>query len=327
MGDALARPHETHVVSSVPWPSAHRARALSSIADALDALSAEAPALIFTDLDLHDGSGLELLAAADDRQRQRGLRRTTVIVVTDEKVRAPERLALRPNYWLRSHPLDLDMETRAVLARGAVPSPELFDYCVLATMGSRAVTLEVGYPGSPSLGHVHIRNNHVWTAADAFGNDRGALLRLAQATGARISCRPLSDSVHVRPSSWSIERVVREALTDVLDYEDERPSAVPTQPPSSSSSLDGPPSVGRLGVPRGPHVTTRIGLQAVVVEAERRAPSNVRTFAELWEDAVDLMLHKQYAQAVAVLRKAKSLRPDDPSVAANLRRLEALGFS
>jgi hypothetical protein len=63
------------------------------------------------------------------------------------------------------------------------------------------------------------------------------------------------------------------------------------------------------------------------VERIRSGESVVRAFEELYDLGVDALLAKRHAEAYVHFEAASKLRPEDPSVNANLNRLREMGYA
>jgi Flp pilus assembly protein TadD len=55
-------------------------------------------------------------------------------------------------------------------------------------------------------------------------------------------------------------------------------------------------------------------------------PEDAQRFGEVWDQGISALLTKDYPGALSAFLEAKALRPEDPRVAANLKRLEDLGY-
>ncbi len=319
-------------------------RCFSGVADACAALAhGPLPRLVISDLDLFDGSGLEILAAASEaRTHMLGDAPPRVVLLASKSARLVQ-LRLRPSYWVLSErPSSLEelLARDELASRDAIPAADLLDYCLLATLGVRPVLLDVldGNPsdhGTTKIGSVHLRSNHNWTAYDRKGSGREAFLRLTQhITNAHITCSTLPEDLVIRSIPLPVESILKDILrasrerdrasppsSDVAPISGRRPTTEP--PPPSACGPSGPRSFRpqRLLFAQPPTPRTIQGLPVVVVG------STTESFDALWEQAVDLMLTKQYADAVRVLRRASELRPESSGVATNLSRLRALGYT
>lgn len=147
-------------------------------AEATALLSAIPPDLLISDLDLPDGSGIELLAELD----RRALRIPVLFVSAHlRRFRVPQ----RPGLELLEKPVPLSrlreiVTTRLGSARDSGPAFGLTDYVQLAGMGRRSVKLTLLRDGA-RIGEVLIRDGEAWHAEDALGTGLPAFRRLVLA--------------------------------------------------------------------------------------------------------------------------------------------------
>lgn len=372
------------LVSQHVWVRGSReAEIHKGVQTARDIILREAPHLVVCDLDLFDGSGLEVVACAEIAARERGNPRPRFALIVEDRA-AVDRADGRAQLWIRARPTNLPIFLSDLRSLPVPPTPTLADYCSFATLGHRPVVITVSDPAGIVLGSVRIRSDREWTASDADGLGADAFGRLLEVPAPRIECRALTDELVAHPIPFPLRTLLADVRAPLSSYSDSvPPSSRGRTPPSSSfGGVSGPrpfraqdrePS-GRalfVGSASGPISNATIpGLAAVVATAQAvraakaspppapvpsRVPTTplgmpvpetpapapvappaptppaaavapVRTFAEVWENAIDAMLRRDYPRAVVVLKEALELRPSDAQVTANLERLRRLGF-
>lgn len=280
------------------------------------ALTTLTPTLVLSDLDLFDGSGLEL--ASDLAHVAGGA--SNVVPVTFVSVHGPRFSPLverRPISLCDSRARGGPVHLSRGLAPGAASPPlTLVDYVLLAAIGTRPVSLQITHDGKPA-GRVLVRSNQAWSAEDGKGVGCDAFLRLASLADASIVCVGLGEAPLPNRVFESIEVVLMRLFGCFVDDPFDAPTR--RQPrPSFPSAGDMDVTITEATPPSkdAPRVRTLVGVHPVRPEA---------VFEELREKAIDLVLKKKYAEAYEAFCEAEKIRPEDPSVVANLQRLRALG--
>lgn len=260
-----------------------------TMAEARKLIAAMPPAMVVSDLDLPDGSGVELLV---DLER-RGLR---IPVVFASGYLRRFKIPARDDVVLLEKPVTLATLRRLVLERlgGPVPTSPfgLADYVQLAGLGRRSVHLVVSRDGAP-VGEVVIREGEAWHAADALGDGRGAFRRLVTAKDVAVEATYPSETPQTL--SGSCEQL----LLDTMRLEDEER--------------------------RGDDETDLAWDELSARRIATMPPVSQPTFTELYERGIEALLDKRYADAFAAFSEAANL-DRTPSLEANLTRLRAMGF-
>jgi CheY-like chemotaxis protein len=168
-----------------------------TIARALDLLESAKPAIVFSDLDLPDGSGVEILNAMD----RAGIRGSMIFIsayLDLYRHMIPSRIDVE----VFAKPIELERLRMIVKERLSRPPSEpkvpndeyirLAHYIELACMGQRAVLikLEDQLEAGEVIGQVVVRAGEIWSAADPQGVGEEALERLMSAYG-QVSCEML----------------------------------------------------------------------------------------------------------------------------------------
>ena len=281
-----------------------------SLADARALIQAATPTLVISDLDLPDGSGLQLLA---DLQ---GAVDIPVILVTAHLGVFADEIPNRSGIEIVEKPISM-IDLREMVRqriRGPAPdetSPFTFDeYVQLACIGNHSLAIDVS--AQANAGTVYVWQGDVHSASDGEGDGAGAFMRLARcalAEGARIVCRGLQAIAHprsIRPQAW--QNLLFDAAR--LHDEDSRitPAANDADPFAGLSLVDDGGADGGAGDER---------------EDQPKAPLE---FERLCELGIEALLDRDYPQALVWFLEAEQRRPNDPLVRSNIQRLRELGF-
>lgn len=264
----------------------------ATVADAERLIHASQPSLLLTDLDLPDGTGLDLMSILDAEGLQIPLLFLSAYTESFQK-----RIPQRSTVTVREKPLsitELRSFVQDTLCVGRVQTSSPFsvaDYIQLACLGGRSVVLDVQDEGE-RIGEICIMNGELWSSFDRQGSGTEAFRRLAFGASAERSMVQVRVPTDSGPSNlsepWQVlmldsARMLDEGTLDLADDADVTP----------------------LG------------------EETRLAPFS---FEALMEEVLEAFLAKDYPEAERVLCSAKALRPDDSRVQANLSRLEELGY-
>lgn len=306
---STASPHERRsvlVVEDEPILRASMVRGISklegvdvtstgTVLDARRCIHARPPDLVITDLDLPDGSGIEVVGELD----RVGLR-VPIVVVSAYVGQYRGRLPRRAGTEVFEKPISLDRLRRIVDERlrddaDAPSSPfGVTDYIQLAGMGRRSVLIEVR-GGVAGRGEVVIKSGDVWSARDEQGEGLEAFRRLAFLEDVVVTCRAL-DHAEGRPRT--IEGSCESVLLEAARRRDE--GDVSSVDSGWEADTD-PPSTAASG-------------------------ENERAFAESYERGVDALLAKRFDEAYRAFFEADEISPGDSRVNANLERLRQMGY-
>lgn len=293
---------------------------VGSVSEARRALETTPPDVMVSDIDLPDGTGLELFAELDAR----GLR-IPVIFVSSYVRHYEDRLPRRQGIETYEKPLPLERLKRIVedaLALARTPpldsSPFVAgDYLQLAGMGRKSVRIDVG--SANNEGTIFVSAGHVVAAVDSHGQGMAAFRRMAFAEG-RVSCRGLRQGEDPVPNlDGSCEELLMEAARQndeaLLDDDISHGWSVP--PPRFSSKAPGAASF------RPSDFATDMNVAAPTNLGDP-SRSGSESFDALYDAGVEALLLRRYDEAFSVLTRAKALQPDDSRVNANLARLGTL---
>lgn len=296
------------------------ARGAGSVREARAALSDAAPDVVISDLDLPDGSGLEVAAELD----RLGLR-VPLVFASAYILQYRGLLPQRPGVDVLEKPVSLDQLRRLVAERleggdgGVAPSPfGVADYVQLAGMGRRSVVIEVRGSGAVR-GSIVIRSGELWSASDQRGEGIEAFRRLAFLRSASVACAALGPELETpRTLSGSCEEVLLETAR-LLDE----------QSSEGGGDLDSAWDEAAVGmtlasVPPGTLPSRAPPAVPVIPKAPPRPRE--KSFEELYEEGVDALLAKNFPAALTAFSEAGKLR-DDARVRANLHRLAQMGYT
>ncbi len=266
-----------------------------TVRDARRSIGVSPPDLVIADLDLPDGSGIEVAGELD----RVGLR-VPIVFVSAYVGRYRGRLPQRVGNEVLEKPVALERLRRLVAERldgGAETSSSPFgvpDYVQLAGMGRRSVVIDVRGRVA-GRGEIVIRGGEVWSARDERGEGLDAFRRLAFVRDAVVTCRahePVKDDT-ARTIHGSCESVLLDAARCLDEAE------------GGGAVMDDEWEAGGAPAP----VTPSHG------------------FDELFEDGVDALLGKRFAEAFRAFDAADRMKPGDPRVQANLERLRQMGHA
>ena len=175
--------------------------AASTLREATSILERDRPDLVISDLDLPDGSAVEIMGTADRCKLQ-----VPIVFLCHSVGEVRWQIPDRDNIELREKPLSLSelcALAKRHLARNVLTRAELLPLFVSSCSSGRSVKLAFGLPASP-FGEIEIQSGQAWSARDRHGEGNSALRRLLFETEAHVSCGPLPWSSEARnlDSSW-----------------------------------------------------------------------------------------------------------------------------
>ena len=280
--------------------------------EALRLLDTHRPDLVISDIDLPGRSGIELLG-------ELGRRGLTIPVIYVSAYLKAYRAQIPPhaNVEVVEKPVGLDDLRAMVRARlGSPPEvrPAPFsaaDYLQLACTGRHSVVIHV--ERADVHGEIVIADGQLWSAKDGKGDGPPALRRLVFRQDVEVHCTTLKGAPGPRNVEGPWEMVLLESAR--LFDEETRASTQPPRPPRAAHDAVAPRFASEPPPPVGP-----------TPEEEAQAEADAR-FELAWEHALEAMLKKDYPSAVQAFEVAGTLRPDDPRVKANLKRLGDMGHA
>lgn len=327
---------------------------VGTLAEAIRALDEHLPDLVISDLDLPDGSGVELMSH---------LGRPSSIPVVFVSAHVPRyRTMLRecPGVTVRHKPISLGELQSLVRDKLGAPlddspfSPA--DYIQLACMGRHSVRIEVKQ--GPLKGAIIVREGKLWSAQVGLLQGTAALGRLAFVDGHTrcVSLRHQPKDRNLPDQSW--EQLLLEAarqkdeddhngiaavddlstfFDDLDDTEEEEPT-LPQAPKVDSSDIRRRTHAVQATPRSSSHIEPiRVeksrGLEVASMErgkvSEPISPDastpivseDEAEYFRLVESGADALLQKDYHRALQLYERAQRLRPGDSLVRANITRL------
>lgn len=272
-----------------------------SVREAMKALDRVEPSLLLSDLDLPDGSGIEVAAAVDRKSN-----RIPVVFVSAYVGRYRAQLARSSDVQIYEKPVPLE-RLRSIVEKSLEPrlgdsAPfAVADYVQLAALGRHTVVVEV--QGLGAKGRIVIESGEVRCAVDTIGDGVDAFRRLAFLASPQVRCRALGrGETFARNVAGSSESILLEAAR-VHDEQVEHSG--------DEHELDWDAADGSETEPI----------------ASDRTAENAKRFKELYDDGIEALLSKDYRRAFEAFSAAGELSPDDASVRANVARLREMGYS
>ena len=191
----------------------------ATVRDAKRLIATTPPDLVISDLDLPDGSGIEVVAELD----RLGIR-VPIVFVSAYIGRYRHRLPTRGDVEVYEKPVGLDklramVEDKLGLVDVAPISPfSIADYVQLAGMGRHSVVIEVRSVGGH--GRLHINSGELWSAEDSLGAGIDAFRRLVLLGAAQVTCRTLrKNELPTRDIGRSAESALLEVARTVDEAE------------------------------------------------------------------------------------------------------------
>ncbi|MBK6922297.1 MAG: response regulator [Deltaproteobacteria bacterium] len=298
--------------------------AVGTIARAKAALRELAHDLVVSDLDLPDGSGIELMGHHGCGSE------IPIIYVSAHLPKFRAQLRDFPGITVREKPISLQELQRLAtthLEQAAQETEAPFgagDYIQLACMGRHSVRIDV------SIGDTHgaivVRDGRLWSAS--VGQLRGveALQELTFASHATVRCSTLKQTSVER--SNLPDKPWEQLLLDAARQHDEDSRGAVTQeivcaddPFDFGSLFDGEPAAPTTAAARTELEIPRIDDTTRIDDAKS---SDDEAFLAELERGAEALLHKDYASALRAYGRAQTLRPHDRMVHANVERLTQL---
>jgi CheY-like chemotaxis protein len=302
-----------------------------NLAEALALIDATPPQAIVSDIDLPGGrTGLELIGEL----RRRSL---TIPVLYVSAYLKAYRSQIPPNAHVDifEKPVPLEQlrawiveHVKAPPAGGRAPFCAA-DYLQLACMGRHSLEILVSNgPAGPA--RIVVVDGEVWSASDQAGDGVPAFKRAAFSRDGPVECRVLEGDAGPRSIEGGWEALLIDTARE-LDEQVRDAEAGRGPPPAPRPAPRPAPTPARA--PASPPAPAAVAPAAVAPAAAPAAahaapapPSDDERFATAWDRGIASLLRKDYPGALRAFVEARQLRPNDPRVAANLKRLQDLGF-
>ncbi len=185
---------------------------VATLREAVASLERTRPNLVVLDIDLPDGSGLELLPELSARDLA-----IPIVVITAHAKRFQNAFVDQANIEVLSKPFEPVEFQRVVFDRlsrtkieQAAPAFTVSDYLQLAGMARRSVVLSVR-EGSQKIGEIVVQDGAPRWAEDQQGVGEAAFRRLALLARGDVRCRPLEAPLTKTNLTGSLEQMLIEA--------------------------------------------------------------------------------------------------------------------
>lgn len=284
----------------------------ATVGEAIAFLDRGLPDVIISDLDLPDGSGIELIGELGKRKA-----RVPVVFVTAYLRAYRAQIPPHADVEVREKPIALD-ELRALVrerlrTEGDATPFGAADYIQLACLGKHSVVIDVH--GRELRGRIEVVEGEVWHAEDAHGRGLDAFRRLVFAADTEVHCRTMTGGRGPRTIDGKWEALL---IDSARAHDEEQRSGADALEDEVDLLFSIPDASLDAAWPPDPLVTE---------EAPPASPSCDDEFGAHYDRAIEALLVRDYAAAAQAFAAAHALRPDDGRVIANLERLAALGFS
>jgi len=286
---------------------------VATLQEALHEIDSCRPDLVVSDLDLPDGSGLELMP------RLAGAKQPPVVFVSAHVSRFEAQLGDYPGVvvldkplparalkYIASEQLEVERAPAAPFAAG--------DYIQLACMGRHSVRIDVS--GPRVHGSVYIARGRLWAAVCGRAEGVVALRALVFAEGGRVTCSGALD----QPEEPNLPDVPWEQLLlDLAKCMDEG-----TREMSAVGTRETPIAAEHEDDVDFSNIFDEVPDDAKSLQSPSNRESDAARFDRLVDEAADALLSKDYIAALLAYENADLLQPGDSMVRGNVARLREL---
>lgn len=302
----------------------------STLGEGIAVIDMTPPALILSDIDLPDRSGLELIGELGRRHL-----RIPIVYISAYLTAYRAQIPRHANVEVLEKPVGIE-ELREVVKRhlsitssasGITPFG-VADYLQLAGMGRHSVVIDVR-----GRGVIVVKDGVLWSARDEQGEGEEAFYRLAL-LHTDVTCQALQEDPGQRTMKGGAEELLLEAARRSDEAAGSKAAPAPAdafggfteleleEGASASSRAPAPVVTSAPVAPPAPRVTP-VATPAPT-EARPTPVPGQEEFDSLWDQGVEALLHRQYDEALLAFDRCNQLRPDDRRVLANLSRLQTL---
>lgn len=300
-----------------------RVTGCAKLSEAVEYLKNTKPHLVFSDINLPDGTGLELIGLLSAK----GISPPLVFVsayIADYRDRIPR----DSNIMVLEKPVSMnrlrDIARQKLFEDTGEYAFKLADYIQIACMGKHSVCLDWR-----DYGKIMIVDGQAWSAFDLDGDGETAFKRLAVMSqqlvgGDEILCRRITpDEAGEQNLFGSLDNLLLNAIWE--DEERKKAKLQAKQPDEDDASLETLLDVADATA-EDRVATAATAEPSTVSEPVATISAETESFADLIDQGMMLALRKQYSEAVGVFKRAKRLEPDDKLLNLNLERLKKMGF-
>ncbi|MBM4776528.1 MAG: response regulator [Archangiaceae bacterium] len=297
----------------------------STLGEGLAVIDMTPPALILSDIDLPDRSGLELIGELGRRHL-----RIPIVYISAYLTAYRAQIPRHANVEVLEKPVGIE-ELREVVRRhlAANSSPSgitpfgVADYLQLAGMGRHSVVIDVR-----GRGNIVVKEGVLWSARDEQGEGEEAFYRLAL-LHTDVTCQALQEDPGPRTMKGGAEELLLEAARRSDEAAESKGTPPTADPFAGFTELELEEGAATPSVAAAPPAPKQ---PVTPVPAPSPSPHEARPtpipgheeFDSLWDQGVEALLHRQYDEALLAFDRCNQLRPDDRRVLANLSRLQTL---
>ena len=267
----------------------------STVAEACTLIAEAPPQLVILDMQLPDGSGLDVVAALESHRINASL---IVVSAYLDKWKGP--LSTRERIHLLGKPVAMNELRKLIeqfLHAAAPPGPfSPLDYVQLACMGQHSTVLEC--TSADGRGEIIIEKGQLWSAQDEKGTGVDAFNRLALRPGCHVRVLPMQKTSRKR----NLEERWELLALDAIRAADEAARPAPTKPDAAPLA----PVAPVVAIPAPPVASSPADFDACVDKALRA------------------VVARDFVMARSEFERALAMRPDDALVRHRLERLRLM---
>ena len=296
---------------------------VGSVSEAQTIIAQQAPQVVVLDLQLADGTGIDVMARLAEQ------RISAVLIVVSAHIETfRNRLRHGPHLHLLAKPAPIKELLRIVEATQRTtlePGPfSPLDYVQLACMGQHSVIISC--VGSEVCGEIVIEHGVLWSAHDEQGTGVQAFTRMVLSEKALIRVTPSRSLAAPRSIEESWEGLILDAMREKDEAARIRPAKSRSEapPPATAAPILSTPSTPSS--PSSPSAKATPSPSPASASASRSVLSTeVRTQFDLHvERGVRAVVERDFRAAIAAFEEAQKLWPDAPLLRHRLERLRVL---
>lgn len=333
-----------------------------SVMEALAIIAQRSPQVVVLDLQLQDGTGIDVMA------RLAEMNSTAVLIIVSSHIeRFRQRLKVSERLHLLNKPAPLRDLQRIIesVQRASTPHAPFspLDYVQLACMGQHSV--EIDCVGEEVCGEIVIHKGVLWSAQDELGAGVAAFTRLVLSDRTLLRVSPAREDLGPRGIEESWEQLVLDAVREQDEADRVRPPKPAATPAMSDPSTPQPGASGgsKHSVPSAAHASGLTpdpssgsaassrsqGVQATSFgTATSSASSNAgpavdgaasktrgalrgaitpelrASFDQFVDRGVRAVIERNYPLAISEFEQAQALWPEEPLVRHRLQRLRMM---
>ena len=296
---------------------------VGSVSEAQTIIAQQAPQVVVLDLQLADGTGIDVMARLAEQ------RISAVLIVVSAHIETfRNRLRHGPHLHLLAKPAPIKELLRIVEATQRTtlePGPfSPLDYVQLACMGQHSVVISC--VGSEVCGEIVIEHGVLWSAHDEQGTGVQAFTRMVLSEKALIRVTPSRSPTAPRSIEESWEGLILDAMREKDEAARIRPAKSRSEapPPATAAPILSAPSAP--STPSTPSAKATPSPSPASASASRSVLSTeVRTQFDLHvERGVRAVVERDFRAAIAAFEEAQKLWPDAPLLRHRLERLRVL---